>query len=257
VSRRDAELLLDRSPTDGAHAGLVDLLAAASAPPRRPELAGERAAVAAFRRECGARPAAPARPLAVRSRPRRHRVAVAALSVVAALVGGTAYAAGTNRLPDPVQRRLHEALSGVGVPAPSPSPSPPASPGASPDPAYLTQLCRAWQVTRTTPGEPRIRPDEQRTLAAAAGGPTRIADYCAALTAPPSAGPSASTTPDVHGNSDPGRPPATPPVVPPVVPPGNGGNGNGTGNGNPAVPPNPADPGNGNGRNGKGNGAAG
>ncbi|WP_203932080.1 hypothetical protein [Virgisporangium ochraceum] len=265
MSRRDADLLLDGTPSGGgpggsagaggAHAGLVELLAVAAAPPRPAELAGEEAAVAAFRRGFDARPARPAAVGPAGARPRR-RVAVVALSVVVALVGGTAYAAGTSRLPDPVQQRLHEALSGIGVPPPSPDAPPPsaASPATSSDRAHLTLLCRAWQSTRTTPGAPHIGPDDQRTLAAAAGGPNRIADYCATLAPTPSATPSATAAPGRPGNPgnpDPGAPPATkpgtPPVTPPAAPPGNG---------NPGAPADPGN-GNGNGQNRKGVGPGG
>jgi hypothetical protein len=51
ISRKDAERLLDRRPTRDAHRGVADMLASAAAPARPAELAGEREAVAAFRRE--------------------------------------------------------------------------------------------------------------------------------------------------------------------------------------------------------------
>lgn len=233
ITRRDAELLLDASPTPDRHGGLVDLLAAASAPPRPEELAGERAALAAFRREhrtATPEPAAPTRKVAEkRALPLRRRVLVAALAAVVAVFGGTAYAAGTGSLPDPVQRQFHAAFSGVGVPAPDPvrsasprsvSPSTPApsSPGASAARAQLLTLCRTWRENRADPGRPPLRPDEQRALAEAAGGPARIEPFCAALTGTPTpSGPAAPGTPGgpaptgKPGNPNPGVPPTTPP----------------------------------------------
>jgi hypothetical protein len=239
---------------DAAHSGVAELLAAAAAPARPDELAGEMAAVAAFRREY--RPAdrnvspvpgtpdtvpertpgpAARQPATQRSssrrrprRPRRRGVAIAALATVVALVGGTAYAAGAGRLPDPVQRQLHEALAGVGVPPPGPRDTPTRTPGSAPAPsgtpsagAHLLGLCRAWQSARANPGAPQPRPDERRVLAEAAGGQHRIEAFCAALvaaapgaTASPStpAGPAPVTpTPGRPGTPDPGGPPATPP----------------------------------------------
>lgn len=234
ISRREAARLLDRTPAADAHPGLADLFAAATAPARQGELTGERAAVAAFRREY--RRAGPdttrgraGRGTAPRGS-RTRRVVTAALATVVALVGGTAYAAGAGRLPDPVQRQLHEALAGVGVPPPDPrdtstpvpgSASAPAPSGTTPGDTRLLGLCRAWQNARATPGAPQPRPDEKRALAEAAGGPNRIEEFCAALVATaPGATPATSTpaipspvttTPGKPGNPDPGGPPATPP----------------------------------------------
>lgn len=232
VTRREADHLLDRSPGGDAHPGLADLLAAATAPARSDEVAGERAAVAAFRREYRrAGPGTtPVRRVSGGRRSPGRGVVIAALATVVALVGGTAYAAGAGRLPDPVQRQLHEALAGVGVPPPDPRDTPtrtpasassPAPSGSSPADARLLGLCRAWQAARATPGAPQPRPDDKRVLAEAAGGQHRIEAFCAALvaaapgaTASPStpAGPApVTTTPGRPGNPDPGGPPATPP----------------------------------------------
>ncbi|GIJ54852.1 hypothetical protein [Virgisporangium aurantiacum] len=257
ISRREAAHLLDRSPIGDEHPGLADLLAAATAPARSDEVAGERAAVAAFRREyrpadTGTAPApgtVPAAGVAAGSatgrrgstarRPATHRpgprrlpgrgVVVAALATVVALVGGTAYAAGSGRLPDPVQRQLHEALAGVGVPPPDPRDTPtrtlvsasPVPSGSSPADVRLLGLCRAWQAARAAPGAPQPRPDDKRALVEAAGGANRIEAFCAALVATaPGATPSSSapagpapvtTTPGRPGNQNPGGPPATPP----------------------------------------------
>jgi hypothetical protein len=223
-----------------AHPGVAELLAAASAPARPEELAGELAAVAAFRREYRpvdrAAPPVPEPRGSVPRRPRRRRVALAGLAAVVALVGGTAYAAGSGRLPDPVQRQLHEALAGVGVPPPDPrdTPSPkqpsasasaPVPMGTAPGDAQLLGLCRAWQAARENPGAPQPRPDEKRILAEAAGGAHRIEQYCAALVA---TGPGATLAPPTPANPTPGTSapgkPENPggPGGPPATPPGQG-----------------------------------
>jgi hypothetical protein len=258
ITRHEADLLLDRSAGD-TYPDLADLLATAAAPARPEELAGERAALAAFRREyrpagrdarSGVGPAeaaaaskAAASKAAARSAARRSRrrgLVVATLAATVAFVGGTAYAAGTGRLPDPVQRHLHEAFAGVPAPDPRDTPSPlpgtvTASATAAPNEAQLTALCRAWQANRADPAAPTLRPDEQRTLGDAAGGANRIQQFCATLAGSPSPGTTTTTKP---GNPSPGVPPTTPPGKRD----GNGNNGNGNGHGN------------GNNGNGKGNG---
>jgi hypothetical protein len=164
---------------------------------------------------------------------------VAVLAGVVALVGGTAYAAGAGRLPDPVQRQLHEALAGVGVPPPAtrgvPSPgskpaSAPAPTATSPGDTRLLALCRAWQATRTTPGAPQLRPDEQRVLADAAGTTARIEQFCAALAGPTASGSATPAAPAKPGTPTPGKPGNPNPGGPPATPPGHG---NGKGNGPP------------------------
>jgi hypothetical protein len=243
VTRRDAQQLLDRAAPEDAPRGLVDLLAVASAPPRPDELAGERAAVAGFQRAyrpdaAGERGAGPRRSPA--RRPRRRRVAVVAAVAVVALFGGTAYAAGTGILPEPVQRQLHEKLAGVGFPPPEPgdTPEPRTSPAASPSPparTLLLALCRTWRETRAGPGRPELRPDEERVLADAAGGRNRIESFCAALAGTPASGtPTTSAPGKPEKTIKPGNPnPATPPTKPPGQGDGQGnGNRNGTGRGN-------------------------
>ncbi|GAA0929765.1 hypothetical protein GCM10009557_94100 [Virgisporangium ochraceum] len=113
--------------------------------------------------------------------------------------------------------------------------------GSSPAPGELVALCRTWQASRDSTGAPQLRPDERKRLADAAGGPTRIAQFCAGLLATPVPG---STAPS--GPAKPGGPAATPP-----------GNGPGNGNGNGTGPGNGNGDGNGNGGNGNGNGGAG
>jgi hypothetical protein len=240
ITRREADLLLDGEPgpARGRHAGLSDLLAAAAAPGRPDELAGERAAVAGFMREWRP-PTGPASdvPAGSRStrgaRSRRRRAGiVAAASATVLAVGGTAYAASTGRLPDVVQRVVDGVFTGDGTPSGSPTdtgrPGGPA--GAGPNPAgqvpgstpgvtgpggapgvsegRLNGLCRSWEANRGNPHSNAISAEDLRILAAAAGGEDRIEAFCAARQNP-TADP---TDPGRPGNPDPGggRPTAPP-----------------------------------------------
>jgi hypothetical protein len=223
VTRRDADRLLD-GDSAGAHPDLADLLATVAGPARPEELAGERAAVAAFRREFRPATTAPAR-----ARRRRRRAGiVAALTAAVLAVGGTAYAATTGRLPDAVQRAVDGVFAGggpsgsPGTPSPTGSvgttPSPagsvadpavtaPSGPGPGVDEARLKGLCRSWEATRGNPHANAISPEDLRLLATAAGGEDRIEAFCAALRDRP-----AEPASDKPGNPNPGggRPTAPP-----------------------------------------------
>ncbi|GAA1527830.1 hypothetical protein GCM10009678_06950 [Actinomadura kijaniata] len=116
-------------PDFGDHAGMTRLLAAATAPARPEELAGEEAAVAAFR---DARAAAPGR------RGRTRLLTVKAAVVAAALLagGGVAWAASTGNLPGqspsrPPATPTHRPAPGSGsmVPVDPNSPGPRTVPG--------------------------------------------------------------------------------------------------------------------------------
>jgi hypothetical protein len=107
---------LDRAETPPEYAGVAELLGAAAAPPAPDELAGEDAALAAFRSAM-----APTPMRASRSRPRRPRrvslkLAAAVVIVVLSLAGAAGAATGT--LPDPAQRVVHKVLGVAGVPGP-------------------------------------------------------------------------------------------------------------------------------------------
>jgi hypothetical protein len=202
LTAREAEHLLTGPPAGPDLRGLGRLLAAAAAPARPGELAGERAAVEGFRRAY--RRSAERR----RRRPvvvalRRTVVVKAATGAVVLFVGGTALAAGTGSLPDPAQQSAHDFL---GVPAPhhrepanrsddgrhqpgtpagqapsspaattpgAPAGAPPSTPPASPD---LAQLCRTYLAALGAHHEPD--PAVRDQLATAAGKPNRIVPYC-------------------------------------------------------------------------------
>jgi hypothetical protein len=173
------------------------LLAAAAAPPRPGELAGERAAVEGFRRQYR-------RPVQRRRRRvavalRRTVVVKAATGAVVLFVGGTALAAGTGSLPDPAQQSAHDFL---GVPPPrhhDPGPvdgkhhggNPAQVPGNSqhggavvPTPTQsptpdLALLCRSYlaAVSQHRDPDPAVR----QQLVVAAGRPNKIVPYCTHL----------------------------------------------------------------------------
>ncbi|MBN1173877.1 MAG: hypothetical protein JXA67_17020 [Micromonosporaceae bacterium] len=101
-----AERLLG-GETVADHERLAGLLAAAAAPARPGELAGETAAVLAFR-AAHRHPVSPRRnALVVKpSMTRFLTVKIAAIVIAIGGVGGVAVAAGTGNLPDPVQRHV-------------------------------------------------------------------------------------------------------------------------------------------------------
>lgn len=205
-----AEHLLDGGRPSPAPDRLADLLAAAAAPARPDELAGEPAAMVAFRQ---------ARLIADAPTQRRQsvlklalakmltvKVGVATAATAATLAGGAALAA-TGTLPNPA--------SGLGAappatPAadhaadrnsgPGEGPAGPAQAAASPSPS-LVGLCEAYLAgAGDNPGRALETP-AMRALIDAAGGEEEVEDFCADLA------PAATGRPEV---------PAGPAVTPPV-----------------------------------------
>ncbi|MEU7752738.1 hypothetical protein AB0B57_29365 [Micromonospora sp. NPDC049101] len=204
------------SPTPSADP-VAGLLAAAAGPARPGELAGEEAALTAFR-------AARADPApSVPHRPRRRRLTTGAVAwigaVAATATAGAAFAAVTrDRAPDPVAPEPSRtspspdrsaSTSGDpsrsaphGPPSPShpspgaPSPGPP-SPGTPSAPSTpvgnLHGLCRAWQAKKPEEREKALRTPAFERLVAAAGGPAEVEAYCQRLT--PERKPSEPTKP--------------------------------------------------------------
>ncbi|MEV0944524.1 hypothetical protein AB0I90_29680 [Micromonospora wenchangensis] len=220
VSRAEAERLL--GPTGpGAPPSTDDpltrLLAAAAAPARPDELAGEQAALAAFRAARGA--AAPGPAPAGRRRPRLTTGVVAWIAALAATAtAGVAFAAVTldrpaERVPGPVP-----SVTGTGSVPPSPhrsdpsrqSPSrrpggtapgggpsaPPAPPGHS-GPASAGKLvgqCRAYLAKPPPQRAKALTKPGYADLVAAAGGTDRVEAYCRTLVPEhPPAGPAGGT----------------------------------------------------------------
>ncbi|WP_433082315.1 hypothetical protein ACQP1P_01405 [Dactylosporangium sp. CA-052675] len=168
-------------PEDRLH----DLLAAAGAPGRRHELRGEEEAVAGFRQEYRPRTAPARRP------PRKRRLlAVVATAVVAAGVGGTAFAASTGHLPAPVQTWFDSHTSSGSSPTSTMSAPqlPRVSPSPSPRPSTTPlEFCRAWNARADKPVTEELR----RELSRLAGGEAFIDSYCRRVLGTVSASPSA------------------------------------------------------------------
>ncbi|MEU7591252.1 hypothetical protein AB0A95_33770 [Micromonospora sp. NPDC049230] len=189
---------------------VAGLLAAAAGPARPGELAGEEAALAAFR-------AARADPTpSVPQRPRRRRLTTGAVAWIGAVAvtatAGAAFAAVTrDRAPEPVAPQPSRTSpspegsapasgepsrsaphgppspghpsSGAPLPGPPsaglPSPGTPSAPGA---PAGdLHGLCRAWQDEKPEEREKALRTPAFERLVAAAGGPAEVEAYCQRL----------------------------------------------------------------------------
>jgi hypothetical protein len=231
IGTAEVERLIAGDPTGPDHDGLATLLAAARAPASPEELADERAAVARFSaayREQSVRPRRQLRRARVASPARAVRIKVAAATAALAF-GGTAVAAETGNLPAPAQDRAHRLFSALGVPAPeatTPRPGTPAATrptGSTPAPARPTTatapapapavsgdpavpgLCRAWHAAQRSPRGAALPEPDRRALTAAAGGPGRIAAFCA----PHIVGPSVSPTAEPGRPAEPGKPSRT------------------------------------------------
>jgi len=221
-----AALLAGAEPAEGLAPELqplADALAALTAGPARDELAGEAAALAEFASRAGV-------PVPVsRSRHRRHPLLApllsaraAAVTAVAALsLGGFATAAFAGALPAPAQQFAHHTFgappAGGGQPTgthPSAATTP-TGPDATGPAAF--GLCTAWAHAKAH-GTSSQQAAAFRNLAAAAGGASNVAAYCAAV---PHPGPSSSPTgPSAsHPTGPPASHPAGKPTSHPTGPP--------------------------------------
>jgi hypothetical protein len=204
LSKAEAQRLLDGGSGDSA---VADLLRAASGPARPGELAGERAAVAAFRLEYAAAATAGARPAPPRpARRAGRRVAVLAAALTAAALAGTGVAAAAGRLPAPLQRVAHDWIDQVPEPGPGPRPEPTVHAGSpTPPPVHrpsvtpaptqagtpavdVKKLCREWEKARDDPNRKPMDPADLRALTAAAGGADRIEAFCGLAPSGPAPG---------------------------------------------------------------------
>lgn len=201
IDRVAAERLLRGEPADPRHPDdlLAVLLATAAAPAQVGELAGEEAAVAAFRRAraaavgCAARPGdvvstaaeQPWEPSPLR-RLVRHPARLALVALTATTAGGVALAAAS--VPWSEQPSEQRPAS---TPSPSPSPSQLPGPssgqgqggaggaGAATPRSSLVGLCRAYKAgAGTAPGKALDNP-AFAALIAAAGGRDKVPAYCA------------------------------------------------------------------------------
>lgn len=230
LSRTAAEQLLRgrQARRQASGSALAGLLAAAAAPPRDRELAGEHQAVAAFR-EARLSPA---------NNPRRPEMSAAKLLAVKALIavlgvsgGGVALAAATGHLPAQPGGSHSPASPAAAAPAaahstPSAAGHPASHPGASPSPS-VRGLCQAYTAhPGSNPGKSLGNP-AFTALISAAGGKDHVAAYCAAmLAAKPGNAPTAHPVgkPAAHPSHAPtthpkGKPAGVPTPVPPVAHP--------------------------------------
>lgn len=225
-----AERLLDDLPAaDAARmtgAGgdpLVRLLTAAAAPGRPAELAGQDAALAAFRAGAAAGP--------VRSAGRvRRLLALKIGALTAALaIGGVAVAAGAGLVPGPFdddkqptptrsssRSSTGTTPTGAGTPSTSAAGEPSASP-AGVAPAALIGLCRAYLAAAPANRGQALTKSELSQLSTYAGGPEAVEGRCQALIAGekparPSKAPHATGQPSADPRSL--NEPATPPSHP-------------------------------------------
>lgn len=172
--RRAAEQLLDGT-VDPALARLLD---AAAAPARPAELAGEDAAVAAFR-AAAFRPDTPGRRRPV------TLVKVAAAAVAVLATGGVGVAAATGHIGGPsVRPATHHAVVGTttAVVHRTTGTAPVStrdSHGTATSPPSLADLCRTF-AEHPAPADPAFAP-----LVTAAGGQPRVSAYCGTLLGQP------------------------------------------------------------------------
>ncbi|GAA3435094.1 hypothetical protein [Kutzneria kofuensis] len=243
LDRRTTEQMLNGAPVVGARP-LTDLLAAAAAPARDGELAGEQAAVAAFR-AARLEPASPSRRPSILktllARLRTARIAAVA-AAVAVVVGGVATAAATGYLPTPLSGNPPVAPAHSGTPSTSTNPSStdpltgaggsgdhgssPSPQAPSPAPS-LAGLCNAYTAGAGSEHGKALDSPGFTALVTEAGGRDKVDAYCAELLAS-KRGPAGGTTT----------------VVPPATTDGNHGaqghNGNGPATSHPDPGPNHA-----------------
>lgn len=227
LSQEAAERLLSgdlTSPPDGTER-LAALLAAASAPGRPDELAGEAAAMAAFR----------AQPQTVRRWSLRRALTVKVAAIVTAVtvaVGGVAVASGTGLLPVPfIPGKVGPVPSGADGPAGhQPGQGRTTNPANNPPNEDVPKLCSDWQK-KTAEEKPKALKGRQfERLVQDAGGEEKVEAFCARVlgaTPTPSKGrdddgqgngvPETSGT-GSQGEDDQGRP-TGPPALPPTGPP--------------------------------------
>ncbi|MFI0408100.1 hypothetical protein [Actinomadura sp. 3N508] len=208
---------------------VAGLLAAAAAPPLDRELAGEEAAVAAFRdaqiagqrRRGRGRPARQALMRIVTAK------AVVALALTGTAAGGVALAAGTGHLPvlePPSRTRPSASATTVTKTTPAPeqghrSPTTVGPDRGSPNSPTLGDLCHSYMASGKSRRNGKPTPSGSdpafARLVAAAGSPDKVNGYCAKLlsgkgpehkrTGPPTGGPQKPNKPEKEEKGKPGK----------------------------------------------------
>jgi hypothetical protein len=227
---------LRTAPNVAATDPVAALLAAAAGRGRPGELAGEEAALAAFR-AARATPAA-----AVPHRPRGRRLTTGAVAwigaVAATATAGAAFAAvARDRGPDPVAPmpsrpspspqhsgpRSHEpgrsAPPGA-LPPGAPSPITATPPASLAPTDQLHGLCRAWRAKRPEQREKALRTPAFQRLVTAAGGPAEVEPFCQRLVPEAKPSESAKVKPSESAKVKPSPSAKAPPAPPPPGHPG-------------------------------------
>ncbi|XVQ13176.1 hypothetical protein ACQP1W_11730 [Spirillospora sp. CA-255316] len=196
LDRDAAERLLDGGPGDprNGSGALAGVLAAASAPARDGELAGEDLAVSAFRVAAARRSATPRRRGFAFARLVPVKIAAVALATATA-ASGMVLVGGIMGLPvgplssEPDSPPPSIPLDGTKSSARPDDPGPrtrsgSASPKAPSRPA-LVNLCRVYMATEPSKRAQQLAKPSLRVLVDAAGGVNRVQEYCAALAPSP------------------------------------------------------------------------
>jgi hypothetical protein len=208
IDRFTAERLL-RGETAGPDQ-LAKLLAAAAAPAERGELAGEEAAVAAFR-EARLIPALQPRRRSMIKTALAIKVAAAALS--ATTVGGVALAAGTGHLPESLGGAAPTARPTATHDTGKASATRDKHPNASPSPS-LIGLCHAYRAGAGDNSGKALDNPAFTHLITVAGGKDKVAAYCADLLKT-----HAGKAPGSHPTGKPTTQPTTKPTTHPTTKP--------------------------------------
>lgn len=180
IGRSTAEQILRGEPA-GSQAGpdvLVDLLAAAAAPAAPGELAGERAALAAFRAARLTPVHEPRRRQMIKTTLAKLLTVKAAAGIAAATAaGGVAFAASTGALPNPLAAGGNDKPAAHATGRPSPDASHGARGNASPSPS-MVGLCHAYTAAvADNPGKALDNP-AFTALITTAGGKDQVTSYC-------------------------------------------------------------------------------
>lgn len=202
IGRGTAEQLILRGPaiSSSAPEPLWTVLAAAAAPGRYDELAGEQAAVAAFREARLATALNARRPSMIQTAlAKLLTVKIAAATIAATTLGGVALAAGTGALPTPGDQdkapkptQSKELVGSRGGASPSTSPKAEKPSTGTPSPS-MVGLCKAYTAHPMDSRGKALESAAFTALVTAAGGGAKVGGYCTTVLAAASASPKAPT----------------------------------------------------------------